>query len=73
MHSVKPCPFCGKPGVKHRRSGDERDGYADKVTYQCSGCGCGLSAEGDKSKGGYADNSKVDEKALALWNTRVSD
>lgn len=68
---LKPCPFCGRTPVKRHSSGDERDGYADRVTYSCSSCGCSQGAIGDTSKGGYADNSKVDSHALARWNTRA--
>lgn len=68
---LKPCPFCGGTPVKRRSSGDERDGYADRVSYACPSCGCSQGAIGDTSKGGYADNSKVEEAALAKWNTRT--
>ena len=66
-----PCPFCGGAPTKRSSSGDERDGYADRVSYVCSGCGCAKGACGDSAKGGYADNSKVEESALAAWNTRI--
>ena len=66
-----PCPFCGgKPSVR-RASGDERDGYAAHVSYVCSGCGCAKGACGDSGKGGYADNSTVEARAVESWNTRA--
>ena len=73
MSELKPCPFCGGNAKKLRTSGDERDGYADRVHYVCTVCACSRGAVGDSSKGGYADNSKVEELALAAWNTRVND
>lgn len=69
--SLLPCPFCGGKPVKKTSSGDERDGYAEHVSYQCSTCGCTRGACGDSSKGGYADNSKVEATALEAWNTRA--
>ncbi len=71
VSELKPCPFCGGTPVKRRSSGDERDGYADRVSYACPSCGCSQGAIGDTSKGGYADNSKVESQALARWNTRA--
>jgi len=69
--SLLPCPFCGGKPNKQRASGDERDGYADRVAYVCSGCGCAKGAKGDTSKGGYADNSKIEAQAVAAWNSRI--
>lgn len=67
-----PCPFCGDMPVKLKSYGDERDGYADCVSYVCKTCGCARGARGDSSKGGYADNSGVEQKALDAWNTRAA-
>lgn len=64
-----PCPFCGGEPVKSRASGDERDGYANCVSYTCKGCGCTRSAKGISGKG-YADNTTVEERAFNAWNTR---
>lgn len=75
MHSAneirKTCPFCGEHATISVRSGDERDGYCDTHTITCSGCGCRISASGDTSKGGYADNSKVRSNLLTKWNKRT--
>ncbi|MBF8177845.1 Lar family restriction alleviation protein [Herminiimonas contaminans] len=69
---LKPCPFCaGNP--KHiRNSLDERYGYAVSVTYECQSCGVAKSAIGDTTKPGYADNSTVEQRAMAAWNTRTA-
>jgi hypothetical protein len=67
------CPFCGNGAHKVSKSLDERFGYALEVSYGCPVCGFRLAARGDSSKGGYADNSGVEEKALRKWNTRVND
>lgn len=66
-----PCPFCGLTPKKRVTSGDERDGYAARVSYVCQGCGCSRGAVGDTGKGGYADNSAVEERAFSAWNTRA--
>jgi Lar family restriction alleviation protein len=66
-----PCPFCGGRSLREKTTLDERFGYADKVTYRCAGCGVSVSAAGDTSKGGYADNSAVEERALTAWNRRT--
>lgn len=66
-----PCPFCGSSPRKCNEWGDERNGYADTVVYQCTGCGVQIGATGDTSKPGYADNSKIEEQALAKWNRRI--
>lgn len=71
MQFLENCPFCGERPTVHRISGDERDGYADKVVIKCESCGCSQFTSGDTSKGGYADNSKVEAKAAAKWNRRV--
>lgn len=71
MSNALPCPFCGHLPQVHERAGDERDAYTLTITYQCSGCGCKLSASGDTSKPGYADNSTVKQRALKAWNTRI--
>lgn len=72
MADLKPCPFCGGDAGCNRRSGDERDGYADLVTIFCTGCGVRVAASGDTSKGGYADNSTVYERAIGAWNRRAA-
>lgn len=67
---LKPCPFCGKQPKRVKSSGDERNGYADRVEYVCE-CGCRKGAIGRIDKPGYADNSKVEQEALEAWNTRT--
>lgn len=66
------CPFCGGEPKVTRTAGDERDGYALRISYVCKGCGCSRGAVGESGKGGYADNSAVDLRALAAWNTRAA-
>ena len=66
------CPFCGCEPKATRTSGDERDGYALRISYVCAGCGCSRGAVGESGKGWYADNSTVDLRALAAWNTRAA-
>lgn len=68
---IKPCPFCGGRAKMHRMYGDERNGYAATVFYRCESCFVQRGATGDTSKPGYADNSKIEEKALAAWNQRT--
>lgn len=66
-----PCPFCGgQPNVR-RESGDERNAYANVVKVQCSACGVVISATGDTTKPGYADNSTTEVRAIAKWNRRA--
>ena len=65
-----PCPFCGGKAKISRESLDERYGYADKVKVQCTACGVAVSAVGDTSKPGYADNSTVEKRATDAWNRR---
>lgn len=66
-----PCPFCGgKAGRRSENLGD-RFAYAYEVTYACRSCGASLSARGYTDKPGHADNSTVEERALAAWNRRV--
>lgn len=64
------CPFCGGKAKISRESLDERYGYADKVKVQCTACGVAVSAVGDTSKPGYADNSTVEKRATDAWNRR---
>lgn len=66
----KPCPFCGGKPERVAKRLDERFAYAIEVAYVCR-CGCRRVALGDSSKGGYADNSKVEDLALSAWNTRA--
>lgn len=68
---LKPCPFCGGMPTCRKVRLDERFAYAERVTYSCEPCGLSLGATGDTSKGGYADNSKVEAMALAAWNRRA--
>lgn len=68
---MMPCPFCGSQPRKQRTGLSEVYAYADKVVYTCPKCGCSRGAVGDTSKGGYADNSKVDEQAKQAWNNRA--
>jgi len=72
MSKPEACPFCGGPAKKEKQHLDERFSYADQVCYGCAACGFRLCVIGNHSKGGYADNSKVEEQALARWNTRAS-
>lgn len=67
---IKPCPFCGAQPLKQRTGLSEVHAYADKVVYTCPKCGCSRGAVGDTSKGGYADNSTVEARALEQWNMR---
>lgn len=69
--ALLPCPFCGGTPVRDRRGLSEVYAYADQVTYKCSGCGVERSAIGDTSKRGYADNSTVEQRAIAAWNRRT--
>lgn len=67
-----PCPFCGDQPAKVKYSGDERNGYADTTVYCCRGCGARVFTVGiPGKKTAYADNSTVDERALAKWNKRA--
>lgn len=70
MSELKPCPFCGGSPVRESVTLDERFAYAEQITYRCAGCGCARSAKGDTSKGGYADNSTVEKRAIKAWNQR---
>lgn len=70
---IKPCPFCGAQPLKQRTGLSEVHAYADKVVYTCPKCGCSRGAIGDTSKGGYADNSTVEARALEQWNMRAGD
>ena len=68
---LKPCPFCGGPAKPNNTYGDERDGYTQTVTVRCNGCGARVTASGDTSKGGYADNSTAEARAIEAWDRRV--
>lgn len=70
-NKIKPCPFCGGSAKRFRISGDERNGYAATVFYRCELCFVSRGATGDTSKSGYANNSNVEEEALASWNQRT--
>lgn len=70
MTALKNCPFCGGNAKRFTESGDERNGYADFVGYRCVGCYVSKGARGDTSKPGYADNSKIEERAIEAWNRR---
>lgn len=69
---LKPCPFCGGIPEKRVTNLDERFAYAKQIIYQCQ-CGCSRGSTGDSIKGGYADNSTVEQRALAAWNTRYKE
>mgnify|MGYP001257856704 CR=1 FL=1 len=66
-----PCPFCGGRAKRLFESLGDRCAYAHEVTYRCTSCGASVSACGDSSKGGYADNSTVEQRALGAWNKRA--
>lgn len=70
--TVRRCPFCGGEAQRHMNYGDERNGYAMTVFYRCKECFVQRGATGDTSKGGYADNSTVEDRALAKWNQRTN-
>ncbi|GEM_PF-2074086 len=70
---LNPCPFCGGSAMLSRESGDERVAYQARAWVACLPCGArGQSAYGDTSKGGYADNTGVELRAAAGWNTRAA-
>jgi Lar family restriction alleviation protein len=69
---LKPCPFCGSSPKREKETLDERFAYADRVTFRCTGCGVSISAVGDTSKPGYADNRTVEARALEAWNRRAA-
>jgi Lar family restriction alleviation protein len=73
MSELKACPFCGGRAAASTSYGDERDGYAERVIVECAGCGVRVGARGDSSKGGYADNSTVKQRAYAAWNRRAPE
>lgn len=66
------CPFCGGEAKSFDFTGDERDGYRKVVTIVCTPCGASVSAAGDTSRGGYADNSTVKQRAIGKWNARAN-
>lgn len=66
-----PCPFCGGEASKESKGLGDAYAYASEVSYTCKSCGCSRAATGDTSKGGYADNSTVEKRALKAWNTRT--
>ena len=68
---LKPCPFCGTKAKLKRVSLSEIHAYADEVTIYCAGCGISMVRMGDTSKGGYANNTKVVQKAIDAWNRRA--
>jgi Lar family restriction alleviation protein len=68
---LEPCPFCGGQAATQRETLDERYAYADVVKVQCTACGVAVSATGDTSKPGYADNSTTEKRAVAAWNRRT--
>jgi Lar family restriction alleviation protein len=70
---LRPCPFCGGNPTIARKGLSEVVAYADEVAIQCTKCGARKSAVGDYSKPGYADNSTVQQRAIAAWNTRSGD
>ena len=67
-----PCPFCGGKAQQIKKRLDERFAYAEEVSCGCVACGYSLSAVGDTSKPGYADNSTVEARAVAKWNRRAA-
>ena len=68
--TLDPCPFCRGAAVMETRDGDERNSYADTVTCRCTSCGASIERRGDRSRQGYADNSRVHAEAAAAWNRR---
>lgn len=67
---LKSCPFCGGKPLRKLVNLGEVYSYADKVVYTCGGCRVTRGAMGNTDKGGYADNSTVEERALKAWNMR---
>lgn len=63
MNKVKPCPFCGEPGVLLKRI-SFNDSYDNNVEYDigCLTKGCFLENGGDYWL--------PEEKIIKLWNNR---
>lgn len=68
---LKPCPFDAGAAKIVKENLDERFGYVNLIKIQCSTCGVAVSAHGDTSKPGYADNSTTEARAIAAWNRRA--
>lgn len=68
---VRRCPFCGGEAKRRQGACSEIDGYAEHVFYRCQSCGVERGAGGITRGYGYADNSTVEERALAAWNQRA--
>lgn len=68
--ALKPCPLCDGAASIHKETLDERYAYANRVQVQCNACSVAISAVGDTSKPGYADNSTTEQRAIAAWNRR---
>lgn len=71
LAAIEPCPMCGGEPSRFDESLDERYGYALRIHLSCKSCGLKLIRTGDASKGGYADNSKVESNVIAAWNRRA--
>lgn len=69
--ALLPCPFCGGKAKKSLSMLSEVFAYANEMVIQCKSCGCSRSARGDSGKGGYADNSTVEKRAIEAWNART--
>jgi Lar family restriction alleviation protein len=69
--TLKPCPFCGGSPTRHKENLGDRNAYAYRIDIECSSCGASIFAEGDRSRGGYADNSTVEKRASEAWNRRT--
>lgn len=72
LAAIEPCPMCGGEPNRFDESLDERYGYALRIHLSCKSCGLKLIRTGDASKGGYADNSKVESNVIAAWNRRAA-
>lgn len=75
MIEIKPCPFCGKPGMLTFKSGDY--GYTQNtVSIGCKDCRVHFvaSAETWVQGIGHIDiRAKAEQKILEKWNTRYGD
>lgn len=64
--------LCGGQPKRVAVNLDERFAYAQEVTYQCRECHHRVTVRGDTSKPGYADNTGIEDRAIAAWNAYAS-